>query len=209
MLLPALPSTRSGLPSPLKSPTATDCGNRPAAKGLPGAGWNPPVPSPRRTVKSLELLLAVTISGLPSPLKSATATDCGPVPTANGLPAAGVNPPVPSPKRIVTVLSPKLAVTRSRLPSLLKSPTATDCGFAPTAKGLPAAAVNPPIPSPRRSVTLLPVLAVTRSGIPSPLKSPTATEAGVAPSANGLPAAAWSPPDGFATLNVTVVAASK
>src|SRR5271169_6275586 len=80
-------------------------------------------------------------SGLPSPLKSPTATDEGPDPAWNGLPGAAAKPPDPFPSSTVTVPSP-LAMARSGLPSPLKSPTATDMGFVPTVNGLPGAAVD-------------------------------------------------------------------
>ncbi len=61
---------------------------------------------------------------------------------------AAVNPPVPSPSRTVTVLSPELAATISSLPSPLRSPVATDCGLDPVANG--AAAADDPLPIRRR-----------------------------------------------------------
>ena len=186
--LPAkLATTRSCLPSPLTSPTATNSGDCPVLKGLPAERVNPPVPLPSSTVTVLSPELAVTISAFPSPLKSPTPTKTGVDPTANGLPATCVNLPEPLPSSTVTVLSPELAATISALPSPLKSPTATNCGFIPTAKGLPVASVNPPEPLPSNTVTLLPTaLTVTRSGLPSALKSPVATAWGLAPAGNGL-----------------------
>src|SRR5260370_1428511 len=101
------------------------------------------------------------------------------------------------------------------MPSPLKSPTTTELGDDPTAKGVPRAAANPPNPFPTSTVTLLlPQVAVARSGMPSPLKSPTTTESGRDPGANGLPrspAAAITVYDAFASrtikLRVTDVAA--
>src|SRR6516225_4981405 len=70
--------TRSGKPSRLKSPTAN-----PEAKTTPDekfrALWKPPWPLPRNTLTApglgkLLLAMAVTMSRLPSRLKSATAT---------------------------------------------------------------------------------------------------------------------------------------
>src|SRR6266566_8056631 len=46
-------------------------------KGDLGNGLNPPAPSPWRTVMELSPLFATAMSGLPSPLKSATTTALG------------------------------------------------------------------------------------------------------------------------------------
>ena len=46
------------MPSPLKSPTATDAGAVPTVNGLPGACVNPPEPFPSSTVT---LLLAANL----------------------------------------------------------------------------------------------------------------------------------------------------
>src|SRR5688572_10984564 len=87
---------------------------------------------------SFELEFATTRSGWPSRLKSPTATDRGPAPTPTGEPGAWLKPPpLPSPSRIVTLLEPPFVTTRSALSSRLKSPTATDSGFEPTATGEP------------------------------------------------------------------------
>lgn len=80
--------------------------------------------------------LTTAKSAFPSPLKSATATEYGFVPTVNGLPPAAVNPPLPFPSNTVTVLSPQSATAKSGLPSPLKSATAVARGFVPAAKGV-------------------------------------------------------------------------
>ena len=68
----------------------------------------------------------------------------------------------------------------SSLPSLLKSPTATDTGRTPVL--LLLGARNVPLPLPSRTLTSLELLlAVTRSILPSALKSPTASEIGKLP----------------------------
>ena len=56
-------------------------GSRAALAAKLVAGANPPLPLPSSTDTSLELKFPVARSGLPSPLKSATATDAGPKPT--------------------------------------------------------------------------------------------------------------------------------
>src|SRR5882757_523448 len=73
-----------------------------------------------------------TISRLPSPLKSPTATAVVRLPPVeNGELLLGEKVPSPWPKRILTVLSLELATTRSMKPSLLKSPMATETGASP------------------------------------------------------------------------------
>src|SRR6267378_4303260 len=74
----ALVTARSSLPSPLKSPTATETGKPPAAK-VNGARKVPsPLPDSTETLREPEL--ATARSSLPSPLKSPTATEAGRLP---------------------------------------------------------------------------------------------------------------------------------
>src|SRR5215471_3215997 len=75
LLEPELATARSGLPSPSKSPTATETGPLPAPKSC--AAWKLPSPLPKSTETLLEPALVTARSGLPSPLKSPTATDRG------------------------------------------------------------------------------------------------------------------------------------
>src|SRR4051812_22703797 len=85
------------------------------------------------------------------------------------------------PKRIETTPEPTLATAISCLPSLLKSPTATDRGPVPTLTSV--VPLKLPAPSPKRIETLNggDWLATAISCMPSLLKSPTATETGVKP----------------------------
>src|SRR5947207_15657606 len=78
----------------------------------------------------LEPRLATARSGLPSPLRSPTATDAGLVPAAKANGARKVAAPLPNSTE--TLLEPKLATARSGLPSPLKSPTATEKGLVAT-----------------------------------------------------------------------------
>ncbi len=71
------------MPSPLKSPIATENGSAPTARSV--VPLKPPAPSPRRMDTVLELTFAVAKSCLPSPLKSPIATEYGLVPTARSL----------------------------------------------------------------------------------------------------------------------------
>ena len=66
---------------------------------------------------------ATARSNLPFPSKSAIATARGVVPTAKS--DLGWKVPSPFPTRTDTVFAPAFAVTRSGLPSLFRSPTAT------------------------------------------------------------------------------------
>src|SRR5437667_262180 len=177
-----LATARSGLPSRLKSPTATESGFVPAPKLV--AAPKPPVPLPSSTDTSLEPRLATARSGLPSRLKSPTATETGFVPTPK-LVSEKLSPAQEQRlvfRRTDTLLEVWLAVARSGLPSRLKSPTATEYGSVPAVKLV--AAPKLPVPLPSSTDTLLalkPTLDVARSGLPSRLKSPTATEIGFVP----------------------------
>src|SRR5208337_4585069 len=73
--------TRSGLPSPLKSPIAMSLGRWPTGNGECGEGRKCPFPSPKRTLRFSLSWLATTMSGLPSRFRSTTAMGPGPLPT--------------------------------------------------------------------------------------------------------------------------------
>src|SRR5436309_7499474 len=81
-----LATARSCLPSPLKSPTATEKGLVPAPKLV--AALKLPAPSPKKIDTLFELKLATARSCLPSPLKSPTATEKGLVPAPKLVAAA-------------------------------------------------------------------------------------------------------------------------
>ena len=102
MSLNSLATTRSCLPSLLKSPTATELGLSPTIKLV--AAPNVPLPFPN-SIETLSLAKFVTArSCFPSPLKSPTATDSGPTPTVKFV--AGPNVPSPLPNSIDTLLLP-------------------------------------------------------------------------------------------------------
>ena len=100
------------------------------------------MPVPKSIETLLELLLAVARSKFPSLLKSPTAIDTGLIPPVVGKLVAGPNEPVPVPKSIETLLEAKLAVARSKFPSLLKSPTAIENGKVPPVVGKLVAGPN-------------------------------------------------------------------
>src|SRR5947208_6161892 len=122
--------------------------------------------APLRLIRNSERLpLSVFVtatSPTPSPFTSPIAKRLGILPVANGEPAIVLNPPLPSPSRRVkpslprrsAVLLGELTIARSGLPSSLTSPTATKKGESPQGKGEPAEGLNPPLPSPSRTVTL-------------------------------------------------------
>src|SRR5439155_5819952 len=128
-----LPTARSCLTSPLKSPTATEAGLVPALKAC--AAWNVPSPLPSSTEtvlgpRMLKSKLATARSGCPSLLTSPTAMERGPVPVLKFRGAWNVPSPLPSSTE--TSLERKLATARSGRPSPLTSPTATEAGVIPT-----------------------------------------------------------------------------
>src|SRR6516165_8693133 len=201
-----LPTAKSGRPSPLKSPTATDVAPALAPK-LRGT-WKVPSPLPSkmlaepgsetRKVPARErpiasLLLTTTTSVLPSPLKSAVRIDDWPPPhRANAEVSVTVvtgaeKVPVPVPSNIVrsSVTLFSVATAMSALPSPLKSATVSATGLMP--RGMSVLGPNEPAPLPSRTLTVLAVeLATTRSALPSPLKSPAAIQDGLAPVGNKL-----------------------
>src|SRR2546421_316634 len=120
--------------------------------------------------------LATARSGLPSRLKSLTATKIDEAPT--GKLVAVPKPPAPLPNRTETSLVLKFDTAKSGLPSRLKSPIATERGLFPTPKFVAAANAAPPQGEPLQvlSKTVALLVVATRSGLPSRLKSPTATD---------------------------------
>src|SRR5437773_1412064 len=163
---PLFATAKSDLPSRLKSPTATDWGPEPALTGDPVASTNPPPALANRIVTFADSAFATAKSGLPSRLKSATATDSGPDPPPSGEPGASTKLPLPTPNRIVSLVS--LPTARSGLVSPLKSPAAKDAREGPAEQGEPVACLKPPVPLPRRIVTVAlsrTVLAAAKSGL--------------------------------------------
>src|SRR5437660_371776 len=102
---PSLAVARSCLPSPSKSPTATERGLLPTPKLL--AAPKLPVPSPNKIETLSELKLATARSCLPSPLKSPTATELGLKPTPKLV--AALKLPAPLPNKTDTLFEPSLA----------------------------------------------------------------------------------------------------
>src|SRR5207244_8704586 len=90
---------------------------------------------------------------------------------------AGGKVPSPLPSNTETVLDPALATARSGLPSLLKSPTATDQGAPPAAKFRAAWKVPLPLPSSTETV-LARELATVRSGLRSRIRLPSGHQIG-------------------------------
>ena len=94
--------TRSGLPSPSRSPTAIAKGELAVAKSVRAANVPSPIPSSTETV--LESGFATARSRCPSRFMSPIATDMGPLPAAYS--AFAPNSPWPVPRSTDTVLAP-------------------------------------------------------------------------------------------------------
>src|SRR5262249_6609580 len=189
--LAKLATRRSGRPSPLTSPTATEMGWVPVAKVCWGAkdGVVAPAAVVFNSTDTVVLpKLATRWEGRRAGLACRTATELGWVPVEKV--CWGARAGVAAPAAVVftsteTVLLPKWATRRSGLPSPLTSPTATELGALPVAKvcwGAKEGVVAPAaVVFSSTDTVALPELATRRSGRPSPLTSPTATERGAVP----------------------------
>src|ERR1051325_7367409 len=119
LLLAALIDARSGLPSRLKSLTTICRGPELVASGEVDAGLKSPIPLPSRMVILLEVVFAVARSGLPSRLKSPTATEIGKVPTASGEEPAAVKSAFVQPDSFAPCTLCASADARTRLLTLM------------------------------------------------------------------------------------------
>ncbi len=113
-------TSRSERPSPLKSATASACGETPKALVVGTAKLPPPVFLKTETV--WEVKLPTAKSRRPSPLKSPTATVVGLVPTAKFVGVWKVPSPLPSttltvPGKFAAKERPNCVVSRDRLSS--------------------------------------------------------------------------------------------
>src|SRR5918995_1748846 len=177
-----LATARARMVSLLKSPTATDCGPSPAPKLTAGVTNNVPLPFPKSMETLSETWLATARARMVSLLKSPTATEDGPSPAPKLTAGVTNNVLLPVPKSMETLSETWLATARSRMVSLLKSPTATENGPSPAPKLTAGVTNNVPLPFPKSMETLSETwLATARSRIVSLLKSPTATEIGSSP----------------------------
>ena len=121
LFCPLVTTARSALPSPLKSAAKIYWFRTPATfsgQSEVGSGVKVPSPLPRSIeTPTPEPVVVTARSGIPSPLKSATATPKA----ATALTLDFVNVPSPLPRRIIT--PSVFGIIRSRLPSWLKSAT--------------------------------------------------------------------------------------
>src|SRR5215831_3765047 len=119
IVAPPLPltTTKSGLPSRLKSPTVSVPDKLVPTPGDPADCENPALPSLARTVTVFNPILETARSRVPSRLKSVAIMKSGFVPAANGEPTAWVKPPLPFPNNIETFPLATLATAISGLPS--------------------------------------------------------------------------------------------
>src|SRR5258706_1625497 len=126
---------RSGVPSSLKSFTATKLGLLPPVGYVIGAS-NAPVPSPGTIAVVLPLLFKATArSGRPSWSQSPTVTALGAwlvttVVEATNVPSG--TPSLPPPISTLSELAPLLHTATSAMPSPFQSPVAMSLGWAPT-----------------------------------------------------------------------------
>src|SRR5262249_38526820 len=196
---PLFAMARSRIPSPFKSPMATETGKPPVAKSCLAATEVAVAPG-AVVFKSTETLLAKKLatarSGMPSPLMSPTARASGAesVPKFfRGEKLTTVDPGAVVFKSTDTRFEPTATTARSSLLSPLKSPIPTALGIATVAKSRLAAKLGTVEPGTvvfTSTDTLLELWFTTaRSGKPSPLKSPTAADTGSAPVAKAWPVA--------------------
>src|SRR6266568_3264508 len=128
---PLLAVTRSGQLSRLKSAAAIAIGVLPVLLAEFTA-VKPQAPSPVTMMMLLICSLAAMTSTLPSPLRSPTAMASGKAPKGTGMRPGIRKVAAPVLARIDMVLPVLLTVTRSRLPSRLKSPVVAKFGAGPT-----------------------------------------------------------------------------
>ena len=141
----------SGRPSPLKSPTATPCGDWLAVNRA--AGPNPNVPFELASMTPTVLgpwPLADTRSGYPSPFMSATTRSATPLPYSGKLVnAPNVPSPLPDgstlPSRMLTPAFDPQPTATSATWSWLKSPTASVPGEPPVGYTFPPKNVPSPL----------------------------------------------------------------
>src|SRR5207302_875022 len=102
-----------------------------------------PRPSPSSTVTALTPTVHTARSSLWSPLTSPTLTQIGDMLVPKVWTTVAVRKvPSPLPSSTETSLDPPLATARSRWPSPLKSPMATEYGLAPTARSIAGAGLG-------------------------------------------------------------------
>jgi len=178
-------TARSGLPSPLRSPIKTDSGPVPVVKSVlaENEGVGTPIAVVFNNTETVpEVTFATARSNLPSPLKSLTESDRGPVTTGKSVLAE--NEGVVAPGAVVfknteTVLDTLFGTARSGKPSPLKSAMGTEYGPFPVVKSVFAENVGVVAPGTvvfkNTEIVLEPPFATTRSGKPSPLRSPMET----------------------------------
>src|SRR5512133_569758 len=190
---PELGTTMSGLPSPLRSPTAIPVGPEPVpteAEGLVTANGSRRFPKPNSDPVSISPLKICTVllpatgtatSGTPSPLKSPTATLLNPDPTI-WIVMTLLKAPGWLGLFSTNVRFPLLTNTRSGTPSLLKSPLTTLVATGIRTRLLNAVEATNVVPVPRNNVAVPSNwLATMMSMNPSRLTSANATEIGSNP----------------------------
>ena len=203
---------RSGLPSPLRSPSDTEMGQLPVVKFCWAAklAWPPRRGRVQQHRHRVGIRLAPARSGLPSPLRSPTATDTGPVPVVKsclagkswrGRPGAVVFNSTDTVLELVRHGQVGLAVAVEVPHRHGVRGRARGEGLAGRKgwRGRPGAVVFNSTDTVSESE-----FATARSGLPSPLRSPTATEYGAMPVAKScLAAKAGAAAPGAVVFNST------
>ena len=184
---PLFAVAKSDLPSPSKSPMATEKGFKPVPKSTLSAKLRLPMLDVFRiTETEFEPSFPTAKSGLLSPSKSPIATELGLVPVVKSTLVAKLRLPTLDVLRITeTKATLFFATAKSGLPSPSKSPMATDQGESRALMvkfNLVAKLMLPLVEVLRNTVTAVPPN-TAKSGLPSPSKSPMATEVGESPMA--------------------------
>jgi len=186
-----LGTTKSGLPSPLRSPIETERGLVPVVKSVLAEKVGVEAPGVvvfKNTETLLEPQLPTAKSGLPSPLRSPIERERGLLPVVKSALTEKVGVEAPGVvvfKNTETLVELALATAKSGLPSPLRSPIETDTGVFPVVKSVLAEKLGVDAPGVvvfKNTETLVEFwLAVAKSGLSSPLKSPIKTERGLVP----------------------------
>src|SRR5690606_27435935 len=158
------------------------------------ASAKPPAPSPASTSAVFAIGRLITMSILPSPVTSPSATaSARPSPGPSGSWTAAAKPPLPSLMSTETLpgnsgggngepSKPRFATTMSGLPSPLTSAIATPNGAAAGPMPMLTGAAKPPAPSPSRIDRAdVPAVAGTRPSAPPRCTSAIAIDTGYGP----------------------------
>ncbi len=178
--------TKSGIPSPFRSPIETDWGLGPVVKSvlvLKEVAGVPVLVVLNKTETLIEPSFVTTKSGRPSPFRSPIETEVGSVPVVKSVleeKEGVVAPGVVKFENTETLLEEMFATAKSGLPSPFRSPIETDRGLVPVVKSVLEEKEGVELPGVvkfKNTETLLELKFDTaKSGLPSPFRSPIETE---------------------------------